>query len=105
MNGGGQTLGVEDYLQEILELVKTGRPVHQSAPSPMEAHMLIESLRKKVKSLGSAVTSMEEYERNGGGASIESWWDGYVGRHRQAREYYSRAFEAVEVAASIPLTT
>jgi hypothetical protein len=56
-----------------------------------------------VKSLSDAVESMEAYERGGGGASGEVWWDAYVDRRRQARDQFARALTLAEEAARIRL--
>src|SRR5271166_1137823 len=96
----------EDYLIEILGVLRNSKTPQSSGQShEASPAVAIQALESEVESLGNAVTSMEEYERKGGGASLESWWDGYVDRHRQARDLYSEALALVKQAKGIPRTT
>jgi hypothetical protein len=91
----------EEYLQEILSLLRgteTPGPVERSPSTSSEDP--IGAISSLVRSLESNIASMEEYEKNGGGASTESWWDAYVERRRDARSLYLKALDLVKEADS-----
>lgn len=95
----------EDYLEEILSLLTDrGSTNSPSTTSTISAPNPDESLRAKVHSLNQIIASMEEYERNGGGASSEIWWDSYVDRHRRVRDLYVQALALVDQAGSVRLS-
>lgn len=94
----------EEYLEEILELLRNQDKTESSEPSPrVSTQPVAEILKAKVTSLAQKILSMEEYERKGGGASTETWWDSYVERHRRVRDLYTEALSLVERANGISL--
>lgn len=100
----GREPDTNEYLREILGILKSSNESATSATSSTPEERPSEALRARVASLSSTIASMEAYERKGGGASTEGWWDGYVERHRQARELYQRALDLLVKAGNIRLS-
>lgn len=94
----------EDYLEEILELLRSTRSA--AAPPPTQQSSIDAALHGLVTEIGSLqgkVDSMEAYERGGGGGAGQPWWEPYVERHRTALSLYVQALALVERARRVPL--
>jgi hypothetical protein len=96
----------EDYLEEILGLLR-GANIKQQGKTTREVSIenVLNALGSEIESLNTTIFSMEEYERNGGGASSEIWWDSYVERHRKVRSLYKQALDLLESAREISLNS
>jgi hypothetical protein len=95
---------IDEYLKEILTLVRrqaSARAPEESAENGIQA--VIKALKKEHERLQSKIDSMREYERNGGGAASQPFWDPLVERNDEASKLLSDALALLDRASRINL--
>lgn len=92
----------EDYLLEILGLLRTRPSQQSSGPPGHNAPVTVaNTIASEITRLADTLSSMDRYEREGGGASSELWWDTLVANKRRAQSLYEQALALVNEADRI----
>jgi hypothetical protein len=100
----GRVPDTNEYLREILGLLRA-RADEVTSPAGESPQEALGAVQARIASLSSTIASMETYERKGGVASTESWWNPYVERHREAHDLYQQALDLLKRAANVRLST
>ena len=85
-----------------LGLLRALMPRESAGPPAGEATATAsDMIASEVTKLADTLRSMDRYEREGGGASSEPWWDTLVANKKRAQSLYEQALALVNEAGQI----